>query len=147
MGFKASDAVQPLDYDFRPFVDVYGVTPEPSNKQMVDFQYTSRDIMSVIGISFDPDNQSEMLEEMQNLSREHMDKIEDAFNEALAKLTSGKPSKEDVQALQGASFRHYRAYIGSLMGDIMDPEASSAAMSRSQAAQTNGMPTLRSVKN
>lgn len=42
MGFNAQTLVEPLEYDFRPYVDAHGVIPEPNANQTDEFrrQYT-----------------------------------------------------------------------------------------------------------
>lgn len=37
MGFKAEEFVEPLDYDFNPFIDVKGTLPEPSDRAVNTF--------------------------------------------------------------------------------------------------------------
>lgn len=37
MGFKATDYVEPLDYDFRPHFDYYGTITEPSDQDISRF--------------------------------------------------------------------------------------------------------------
>lgn len=38
MGFKAEEAVDKLEWDFRPYVDAFGVSPEPSGQALWLFQ-------------------------------------------------------------------------------------------------------------
>jgi hypothetical protein len=37
MAFKASESTSDLKWDFRPFVDAFGETPEPSSDQISDY--------------------------------------------------------------------------------------------------------------
>lgn len=150
MGFKAAQAFDKLDWDFRPITEAYGETPEPSAKQIREFQSTFRMLQDKLGFGDSPnspENQRELLGAIEQLTEEDIAEIDDELNAALAKLTSGSPSFEQLKELQETSFRHHRAYIGSLMGDIMDPEASSAVIDRSQAAKNGATRTTSRAKN
>ncbi len=146
MGFDASKAIEKLDYDFRPFVNASGVTPEPTGKMVTNFQDRIRNAASVLDKEFDANDKEAMLEFLSGLSREESDKVEGEIDEAYGELTQGRPSLEDILALKDSSYRHYRAYLGSLTGDIINPESSPADL-RSSARRTNGGPTLQSVKS
>lgn len=148
MGFDASTYIEKLDYDFRPYVNASGTTPEPTNDQITEFQFTVRETAQKSEI------RSEMEEEtigilglVQSLTREEVAEHWDDLNHAIAKLTSGRPSFEELTELQSKSFRHHRAYIGWLMGEIVDPEESSAVISRSRAAKNGATRTSSSAKS
>lgn len=131
----AFDASQPqiaeLRWDFRPYVDAYGVTPEPTEDMVYDFQFAVRDSAKILGREdFDPNDQAQVMEFMNSLTREDMKKINQEIFTALAKLTQGSPSYDNMMELQGKAYRLGQAYIGSLMGDIMDPKASNSVMNK-----------------
>ena len=125
MAFDASKAGIPkLDYDFRPFVNASGTTPEPSEDMVYDFQFAVKDAAKILGRDeFDPNDQAQVMQFMNSLTRDDMKKINQTIFEALSKLTQGRPSLEDMLSLSATSYRHGQAYMGSLMGDVMDPKS------------------------
>lgn len=130
MGFDASKpGIPQLDYDFRPYVNDSGITPEPTEEMVYDFQFAVRDAAKILGKEdFDPNDQEEVMKFMNDLTREDMKKINTTIFEALATLTQGRPSLESMQTLSEKAYRLGQAYMGSLMGDIMDPKAANNVM-------------------
>lgn len=148
MGFDASKAIEKLDYDFRPYVNASGTTPEPSSSQMTDFQFAIKAMAEKTeGVGIKAEDQEALLGFVQDMSREDVESMDEELIDALTALTTGRPSKEDLKELQEKSFRHFRAYCGWLMGEIMSPEASSAVTNRSQEDRNGASRTLRSVRN
>jgi len=125
MGFDASKPNIPtLDYDFRPYVNASGITEEPTEEMVYEFQFAVRDAAQILGReSFDPNDQAQVMKFMNSLTKEDMKTINTTIFASLAKLTRGRPSQEDMMALSEKAYRLGQAYIGSLLGDIMDPKA------------------------
>lgn len=128
MGFDASKpGIPKLDYDFRPYVNASGVTPEPSEDMVYDFQFAVRDAAKMLDKEgfedFDPNNQEQVMKFMNELTRDDMKKINKTIFGALAELTQGRPSFDDMMSLSEQAYRLGQAYMGSLMGDIMDPKS------------------------
>ncbi len=129
MGFDASKPNIPtLDYDFRPYVNSSGISPEPTEEMVYEFQFAVRDAATILGREpFDPNDQAAVVKFMRDLTKEDMKQINTTIFKALAKLVDNRPSAEDMMALAEKAYRLGQAYIGSLMGDIMDPKAVNAA--------------------
>lgn len=119
MGFTAEGAIAPLDFDFRPFVDAHGVTPEPSAEQLRRFRYQLREVSGAA-----TEGAKDVAERLAGMSEEEFAARDEEFLDALAGVTSGAPSREQIAALPA---RYQQAYTGSLIGDLFNPEASSAA--------------------
>lgn len=132
MGFDASQpGIPQLDYDFRPYVQASGITPEPTEEMVYDFQFKVKDAAKILGReNFDPNDQAAVMEFMNSLTREDMKKINTEIFKALSELTQGRPSFEDMQALSEKAYRLGQAYMGSLMADIMDPKAVNSVTNR-----------------
>lgn len=131
MGFNASNPpVEELDYDFtkdkhgRDLVKgCKGITPEPTEDQVYNFQFAMRDAAKTLGQGdLDPNDQAAVMEFMDKLTREDMKKVNETIFGALAELTSGQPSKAEMMELSAKAYRLGQAYMGSLMGSIMDPK-------------------------
>ena len=116
MGFNVQEMLDPLDYDFHPYVDAAGVTPEPSDDQMKTAQAGLAEIFPV--------NEKGELDLKVLAERvttvEEGSALEARLFEILAGLTSGQPSADEMKALP---FRAQRAYMGWLMGKLLNPEA------------------------
>ena len=132
MGFDASNpGIPDLDYDFRPYVQASGKTPEPTEEKVYEFQFAVRDSAKILGREdFDPNDQAQVMAFMNTLTKEDMKKINTEIFGALSKLTQGRPSFDDMMELSEKAYRLGQAYMGSLMGDIMDPKSSNSVMSR-----------------
>lgn len=127
MGFKASQ-VSKLDYDFNPKVNVKGVSPDPSDDEVYDFQLAMRDAAKKLNQDLDPNDQAAVMDFMSNLTREDFKEVNEIIFEAVAAMLHDQPSKDDLMALSKASYRHAQAYMGSLMADVMDPKTVKNAM-------------------
>jgi hypothetical protein len=128
MGFDASKpGIPQLEYDFRPYVQASGITPEPSEDMVYDFQFAVRDAAKMLekeGFEdFDPNDQEQVMKFMNELTRDDMKKINKTIFSALSELTQGRPSFDQMMELSQKAYRLGQAYMGSLMGDIMDPKS------------------------
>jgi hypothetical protein len=124
MGFDAR-FVSKLDYDFTAIgLNIKGVSPDPSDDAVFDFQMRVKDAASALGQGddFDPNDQQKVMEFMNNLTREDFKKVNSIIFDALAELLDNRPSREELDQIASKSYRHSQAYIGSVMGDVMDPK-------------------------
>jgi hypothetical protein len=106
-GFKASEAVPELAYDFRPFVEAHGVVPEPSQPAMKQF---SKAMNAVYG--------GRTIEEVAKLPYEEQEALGDATKPLVADLCNGHPSLDELENLP---FRPLNAFVGWLMGSFQNP--------------------------
>jgi len=123
MGFDASTAVEPMDYDFTAYEGGKGVVPEPSTKEMQNFQ---RDFAKVM-------RKGQQLEisddEAMKLSEKEFDKLQkdaaaigEELDELIARLCKGTPAREDVAKLP---FRVKTAFSKWLM-EQFNPEGATS---------------------
>lgn len=101
MGFNASKAVEPLDYDFSEFVPgCIGTIPEPSQAAMRDYQRALIKIQKrVQDVQPDEDAYAKLTaEELETLS-ETVEKITDEIDVITATLCKNKPSAKEVGKL------------------------------------------------
>lgn len=126
MPFDASSPeIVKLDYDFRPYVNASGTTPEPSEDMIYDFQLKVRNTAKLLGRDdIDPEDQAATIRFMRSLSKEDMKKVNSEVFTALSELTQGRPSYDDMMELNTKAYRLGQAYIGSLMGDLLNPKGS-----------------------
>lgn len=144
MAFDAAEAVEELAYDFDSFarlprntnpdgsskfpalLDVHGVTPEPSDEDIERFQKAMAAAMSeALPDDVDPTDRVAVMRATRNMPDGQFTKIQDGITAAVADLTKGEPSREQIDALP---FRLKRRYIQSLQADLMG-EGAAAAMS------------------
>jgi hypothetical protein len=100
-GFKASTAVEPLDYDFTGFVEgpeATGTVPEPSQQAMAGYR---RAVMAVINEykdvqDLDPEELSG--EDLERVS-ERAEELEKRMDALTAKLCKNTPSVETLAQL------------------------------------------------
>lgn len=128
MGFDASKpGIPKLDYDFRPYVNASGITPEPTEDMVYDFQFAVRDAAKMLNKEgfedFDPNDQEQVMKFMNELTRDDMKKINSTIFGALSELTQGRPTFDEMMEFSSKAYRLGQAYMGSLMGDIMDPKS------------------------
>ena len=130
MPFDASNpGIVQLDYDFRPHVNAAGRTPEPTEDMILDFQIKARDTAALIGrTDVDPNDSDSVVRMLRSLSKEEMKQVNAKLFEALAGLTQGRPSYEQMMELQQKSYRLGQAYMGSLLGDVLNPKSENPGM-------------------
>lgn len=135
-GFKAVDAVEALDYDLNPYIKKSGVIPEPSTKQVGDYQTTLAElagwVREVMGAATRKANDEATEDDLATLDRVN-EMSEDQIMEyqrraygAVVSVTGGEISLADMEALP---FRVAAAFV-QWLGVQFDPEASRAAMNR-----------------
>lgn len=165
MGFKAEEAVPALEWDFRPYVDAHGTTPEPSNDAINRYVTKWRQHMEAASKTLQAqlDQQEERdkkltEEELQAqrekwaglswedgvaiLEQEDGDQTERALElvrriaAEVERLSSGCPTAAQVMELPG---RVRAKYLGWLLGQLTNPEASAAGTSSSPSLVPGGV--------
>lgn len=117
--FDAGTAVEKLEYDFRPYADVYGETPEPSEQAFQKFSSKQAKVMidmdrlekEMAQAEKDEKLDDETVEVFQKRGRE----ISDKMSKIIAELCQDKPSKDEVDQLP---YRVKTAYIKHLMSQF-----------------------------
>lgn len=147
MGFDAADIVEPLDYNFDtlarrypglyPALDgVSGTVPEPSDEMVQRFQ---RDFAGatadLIPEGVDTNDRAALARVMRDMDDAVYKKSEDALLDALAALTRGQPTREQMGALP---YRMKREFIKWLTNELMNPESSTVVSTPSLAIVNDG---------
>lgn len=133
MGFDASKAVEPLNYDFTAYGGKKGTIAEPTAAQIGEF-FTAlqRAVNETIGkrsTSVDPNSaegRQEMLDTMANLDENAFENMQTRMVEAVADLCSGSP---DVAAINKLPYRVQQRFIEWISGEFA-PEARTAGTKR-----------------
>lgn len=151
MGYKAKDAIQPLDYDFRPFAEIHGCTEEPSGDQVTDFQERQRAAFVKLGIDPNDDDNAEktMLDLMASLDKKQLEEIADEQIDAFAALcgaeqdaegnwSGGNPSRDQIASLP---FRIRQSWFGYIAQEIFNPESQAVVTKLSPVGSSGGKRT------
>jgi hypothetical protein len=134
MGFEADKVVSALVWNFRPFVEADGTTPEPSDKAVRHFLFETQQITAELPNSDDED----FVEQIKNMREEDYDAISDRITDLVAELCAGSPTRDQIDALP---HRIQRQYVAWLRKELTDPEAPSVATKPSLMALRGGAPT------
>lgn len=138
MGYTPAEGVPALDYDFNPFVDVKGQTPEPSDKQMGDYwkgygrlirenQRGTEGWLRKLQVAQAAVEASESLDqkakdkaqkaldavgaEYDAWSEQNGDATRSRRKDLLAEVCSGQPSREDLDRLPGRVYDDFESYM------------------------------------
>jgi hypothetical protein len=128
--FNAAERVSELSYDFRPYVQLDGVVPEPSSDQIRAFKHSFSEMVTaavgdVAGAQeASPLQQFEIF--VQYLGRDTAE-IDEKGLHAMADVCSNKPSFDD---LTSAPYRIQQAFLGWLVGLFLVPEGLRLATNR-----------------
>lgn len=118
MGFKATEAVEALEYDFEPHVKgdaAKGTIPEPTSQQIE--QYRSTIVAAMREAGFESADLKADLAKMDDIM-EASAAIEEATVVATADLTGIAPN-----LLRDLPYRVKAAFVGWIMGQFFSPEA------------------------
>lgn len=118
MGFKATEAVEALDYDFNPHIDSKGTIPEPSTRQIEDFRNSIFATFQASGIDPEQITSGKVSLSMMGDLMEKGNAVEKAMVTAIADVT-GIPDR----TLDALPYRIKAAFVGWIMGQFFDPEA------------------------
>lgn len=126
--FKATEAAEPLDYDFRPIFDESGTVPEPTDDQVSEF-YAG--LTAVMRDALGDERIGDVdLTDPEQVGRLYATLTADDHRTLYGQLldvhhavTGERPSREALEALP---FRVRQAWYGAVQGWLR-PEASGAA--------------------
>lgn len=126
--FKASDALEPLEYDFKPYADAKGTVPEPTDDQVARFYADqARNLESALGeerlADVDMEDPVAVGRLLQSLNADDYGAMYDQLLDTHAAVCSDQPTREEVAALP---FRLRRAWYGMVQGWLR-PESSRPA--------------------
>lgn len=125
MAFKAEGAVEALDWDFRPYVNAHGTTPEPTDEQVRKMNQALREAtMAVTGKDIDPTDRVALARIFNKLTDEQLKAMEDANLDAIGIVCGDNPARKQIE---GLPYRYKRLYIKSLIQDLNDPEGQATA--------------------
>lgn len=125
-GFTAQGVVDPLDYDFNPYVKARGVIPEPTDNQIAEFLRDIRDIIKSAekeGMTADDlpaDDPASLLQALDDMDPDAVVKLMESMCEAYSKLCSGTPTAKQIHDLP---MRVRQVFFNWLQGEVMAPEA------------------------
>lgn len=141
MGFVAKDTVEPLDFDFRPHLDVTGTVPEPSSAQVDAYWHAMGTLakaeqdrlradakaeaerLAEDGDGDDGLDRATIADTLANMDPERLKAQRAEIIKALGALCSGQPSTEQLDKLP---HRVLQAFSGWLLGEL-SPEVLAAA--------------------
>lgn len=123
-GFEASGVVEPLDYDFNPYLDVKGTIPEPTDKQIETFLVAMKDLY-VKAQKEQPDlgeltSQADILEALDKVDPTTQIKLLGDMAAIYGRLCSGTPSATQISKLP---VRVRTIFFAWVQGEVMSPEA------------------------
>jgi len=137
MGFKAATAVDPFDYDLKPYADTAGVIPEPSDAQVREFYAGLGNILEdvlgeerlrdILGDDYqrfeqrDPEAMMKVQAATNNV--DDMEKAQERMLDLHAAVCSHRPDRDQLAALP---YRVKQAFYGQLQR-WLSPEASRPA--------------------
>lgn len=123
-GFTAQGVVDALDYDFRPYVNAHGTTPEPTDQQISQFLKDIRDTVKgaegKLPEDLPGDDPVALLNALDDLEPDIVVQLMAQMSEAYSKLCSGKPSAQEISDLP---MRVRQIFFNWLQTEVMAPEA------------------------
>lgn len=130
-GFEAAGIVEPLKFDFSPYVSASGTSPEPSDDQIVEWMQGLRTVFSKAKenlpdevMTAAADNPMMMLAALDELKPEQLAIVFADMAEVYSKLCSGKPTTKQIL---GLPLRVRALFFQWLSQEVMSPEAVPAA--------------------
>lgn len=148
-GFKASEAVERLDYDFTDLqvsdpaqqeilAGAKGTIPEPSQQQLDGYFEAMRTLLSDLGVDLaDAGSPQQLMAAFAKLPEGALERMNEGMVQAVADLCGGQPSRDQIAALPP---RVRQAFVGWLSGQFANPTtldmSSSAVASNGVASST-----------
>lgn len=138
MAFDAADQVEPMDYNFDTIAKAYpgrypllegvsGTVPEPSDEAVQHLQHRlTTATKGLIPDGIDTTDRTALALALREMPEGLFRDAEESVIDALAELTAGSPTREQIAALP---FRIRRNFVRWLQKELMDPESSTAATS------------------
>lgn len=145
MGFRAQEAVEPLDYDFSPYGGA-GTMPEPTRDRLDGFQQAlasaadafGLDRQTALRVAAHRDDPAEAFAALTGEQVERLTdpaargRLADTMLAALADFCGGHPSREELEALPPRTLEAFQGWlVGLFFGG--NPTQPSAATRRSPA--------------
>lgn len=118
MGFVATEAVEALTYDFRPFSQEHGEIPEPSSKQIDKYRETIVGSLREAGLDPEVLKSGKMSLDLLDDLMGKAKAVEEDMVVATADLTGIAPN-----TLRELPYRPKAAFLGWIMGQFFAPEA------------------------
>lgn len=126
--FNAANAVEPLDYNFSPFVEAKGTVPEPTDEQVADFYANlGNQLENALGKErtegVDLTDPQQVGKLFMSLTADDHRSMYEALLKLHAAVCSNQPTEDDLRALP---FRLRQSFYGMLQ-EWLRPEASRPA--------------------
>lgn len=125
MGFKATEAVEALDYDFTPYITgkaATGTIPEPSSDKIDTFRQVLRSIIPTKTVEG-----GKVVIDLAALNEKfeaEKDRPDEVLLAAIEAFTSRDITVATLTKLSQKAPRHFQAFVGWLTGEFFDtPEA------------------------
>jgi len=122
MGFVASEAVETLTYDFRPYAEAHGTIPEPTTRQVETFRAAMMSSVQELGLSPEQIQTGRIDFEQVGTLIEAAGRVEQTLLDAVADLTGIANS-----VLNALPYRVQAAFSGYIVGVFLRPEDSTPA--------------------
>jgi hypothetical protein len=127
-GFNAGSVVEPLDYDFRPFVDAHGTITEPTDAKIAAYLDGIKAIIKkaegLIPEGVDENDPGALVKALDNLEASAVVGVMGEMAELYSKLCSGKPTKAQILNLP---MRIRQVFFAWLQSEVMSPEVVTGA--------------------
>lgn len=128
-GFDASGVVEPLDYNFMPYIQAKGTTPEPSDARIEAFvkglQEITKKYQGRLELPEDAQRNPEALfAAMDNLDASAITEVAEEMAALYAELCSDQPSAHEIQSLP---LRVRSKFFQYLQREVINPEADPGA--------------------
>jgi hypothetical protein len=122
MGFKASEEVEELTYDFSPFSDAHGTIPEPTTRQVEQFRSALMGSVETLGLT--PEQLSSGTIDFALVGElvQKANAVEQSMVDAVADVTGIANA-----VLNALPYRPKAAFCGWIVGVFLRPEAQTPA--------------------
>jgi hypothetical protein len=139
-GFQAEGVVDPLDYDFKPYVKASGTIPEPTDKQVGEFlsgiKKIIKDMEAEVPSDIDPADTAAILAAIDDLDPAKTIEQMARMCKVYADLCSGTPTEQEIADLP---MRIRSIFFQWLQSEVMSPEAAAPVGN----GQVRKLPTAR----
>lgn len=127
-GFSAASVVDPLDWDFNPFVKAKGRITEPTDEMIARFlnglKALTEEVKHKLPEGVDTSDPAEMVAAIDNLDADAVVEAHQKFAGLFAELCSGSPSRELLLQLP---MRVRTVFYGWIQEQVMSPEVGPGA--------------------
>jgi hypothetical protein len=125
MAFDAGKVVEALDWSWRPYVDLSGTVPEPTDDEVREMNSRLRAAtVKVTGENFDPEDRKALTKAFSKLTDEQLKKMDEDNLAAIAIVTKNSPSLEQLKKCPP---RVKGPFIRWLIQELNDPEGRATA--------------------